>query len=270
MTRLVWMTDVHLNFVEPPQLDEFFDRVVATDGDVVLLGGDIAEAPTLMNDLARMSARVDRPIYFVLGNHDYYRGSIQAVRRQMRALCRQQPKLVYLSQLDEPVELAPHVGLIGHDGWADAREGDYDRSLVMLNDYRLIDELAGFTRPQRRPLLEALGDEAAAHVARLLPAALDRFAHVYVLTHVPPMREACWHEGALSDDEWAPHFTCQSMGRAMVSIMRERPEKRLTVLCGHTHSAGQAQPLPNLTIETAAARYGHPEIARVIAVERSD
>src|SRR5438093_2989908 len=36
--------------------------------------------------------------------------------------------------------LAPGVGLIGHDGWADAREGDYERSTVMMNDYRLIEE----------------------------------------------------------------------------------------------------------------------------------
>src|SRR5205085_10989203 len=31
--------------------------------------------------------------------------------------------------------------LVGHDGWADARYGDFDHSLVNLNDSRLIAEL---------------------------------------------------------------------------------------------------------------------------------
>ena len=75
-----------------------------------------------------------------------------------------------------------------------------------------------------------------------------------LLTHVPPVREACWHEGQLSDDQWAPHFTCLAVGEAILDVMAGHPDKRLTVLCGHTHGQGETQPLPNVQILTARRR----------------
>ena len=43
----------------------------------------------------------------------------------------------------------------------------------------------------------------------------------------------------------------------------------MTVLCGHTHSAGEAQVLPNLRVLTGGAEYGRPELQRVLAVDRA-
>lgn len=83
--------------------------------------------------------------------------------------------------------------MIGHDGRADGRLGDYARSQVLLSDYRLIEELAGLDKEARRARLHAFGEEAAAHLRALLPEALRRFRRVIVLTHVPPFREACRH-----------------------------------------------------------------------------
>jgi hypothetical protein len=80
-----------------------------------------------------------------------------------------------------------------------------------------------------------------------------------VLTHVPPFREACWYEGRISDDNWLPYFTCKAMGDVLTRVMRERPQKRMTVLCGHTHGAGEADILPNLHVRTGGAEYGRPE-----------
>ena len=37
-----------------------------------------------------------RPIYFVLGNHDYYFGSIDKVRKAVKQLCQERPNLHYL------------------------------------------------------------------------------------------------------------------------------------------------------------------------------
>jgi len=133
-----------------------------------------------------------------------------------------------------------------------------------MNDYKLIEELAGVGKQDRWPLLKKMGDEAADYIRQVLPAALERFAHVYLLTHVPPLREACWHEGQISDDEWAPHFVCQAMGQAIMEIMRNHSDRQLTVLCGHTHGQGLTQPLDNVVVHTAGAEFGRPEIAQVI------
>ena len=180
----------------------------------------------------------------------------------MRQLCREHSDLHYLTQLGV-IELTPRVGLIGHDGWADARYGDYENSDVILTDYALIAELAGHFQLDRRPTLERLGDEAAAHIRQVLPEALARYERVVLLTHVPPLREACWHAGRLSDDNWAPHFSCKAMGDAILDIMREHPDRKLTVLCGHTHGEGEAHPLGNVEVLTAGAEYGCPALTRV-------
>jgi len=64
--------------------------------------------------------------------------------------------------------------------------------------------------------------------------------------HVPPFRNACWHEGKISDDEYLPHFACKAVGDVLVDVMKKYPEGKLTVLCGHTYSKGVANILPNL------------------------
>jgi len=156
----------------------------------------------------------------------------------------------------------------------DGREGDFFRSDILLNDYLLIDELAEALGDVRRlghefpqslfDKLNELGDEAAAYFDSVLPQALEQASHVIVLMHVPPFRESCWHAGRTSDDNWAPHFVCQAAGEALKQVMQRYPDKRMTVLCGHTHGAGTADILPNLHVITAAAEYGKPVVQPLI------
>jgi 3',5'-cyclic AMP phosphodiesterase CpdA len=265
--RLAWLTDLHLNFLPYAQVDEFLGRVAALEADAFVLTGDVSESRDLLDMLAHIDEALARPTYFVLGNHDFYHGSIREVRAAAAGLCNERPRLHYLTAAAEPIELTQELAIVGHDGWADARLGDYERSLVMMNDYRLIAELAGHGKLDRQPILNALGDEAAAHIRDVLRPALARYPQVLLATHIPPLREACWHEGRTSDDEWAPHFTCKAMGDAILSIMRDFPDRQLTVLCGHTHSAGECRPLGNVQILTGGAKYGRPVVERVLEYE---
>ena len=261
MPRVAWLTDIHLNFLRDEEVQEFVATLADEAFDALLISGDIGEAPDVCDYLRQLQDAVAR-VYFVLGNHDFYRGSIQTVRRDVTELAQQHGRLCYLTA-ENVVELTDGVGLVGHDGWADGRIGDYQRSLIMMNDYRLIEELASLGKRERLTKLNELGDEAAAHIRRALRAALERWPRVFLLTHVPPLREACWYDGQLSDDEWAPHFTCQAVGEAVLDIMATHDDRQLTLLCGHTHSPGQCQPLPNVTILTGGAEYGQPEVERV-------
>ncbi|MBI2480021.1 MAG: metallophosphoesterase [Planctomycetia bacterium] len=179
MTRIVWLTDIHLNFVESELVEQLLDEVLAAAPDAVLIGGDIGESQNVEKYLGRFAARVTCPIYFVLGNHDFYHGSVPVVREAIGQFCERHAKLSYLTRQEQAIELTPHVGLIGHDGWADARLGDYLGSDVFLSDYALIEELAGHYHLDRRPMLQRLGDEAAAYIRELLPKALVRYEHVH-------------------------------------------------------------------------------------------
>lgn len=264
--QLAWLSDIHLNFLDVTTAERFFAAVRETRADAVMLTGDIGEAGSVMRWLERMDDALQRPIYFVLGNHDFYGGSIAAVRTAAAELRQRRPNLVYLTA-GNVVPLTPTTALIGDDGWADARLGKYETSYVMMNDYRLIEELAPYSKRDRWDRLKQLGDEAASNIRRLLPEALEQFPHVLVATHVPPLREACWHEGQLSDDEWAPHFTCRAMGDAILETAHRHPQRTIAVYCGHTHSSGICHPAPNVTIYTGGAKYGEPAVQEVIAVK---
>jgi hypothetical protein len=89
---------------------------------------------------------------------------------------------------------------------------------------------------------------------------------VLVPTHVPPFRESCWHEGRVSNDAWLPFFTCKAVGDVLSEAMRRCPDREMTVLCGHTHGAGEAEILPNLWVSTGRAVYGSPKVQRVLEV----
>ena len=262
MKRFVWLTDIHLNFLPVHAVDEFLAGLAAERFDGVLLGGDIAEATDLGEYLELIDERLQTEIYFVLGNHDYYFGSIGPVREHVRRLCAVHPRWHYLSE-SGPLGLAHAVGLVGHDGWADARLGNYEKSIVSMQDFYVIGDFVDLGKAARLPRLHALGDEAADHIRQVLPEALDKFDQVVLLTHIPPLRQACWHEGKLSDDDWAPYFTCRAVGDAILEIMADHPQRQLTVLCGHTHGEGVAHPLPNVEILTGGATYGQPKVQRV-------
>ena len=138
--RLAWLTDIHLNFIDDVARQKFYQEIVNTKCDGVLISGDIAEAPNLIGILNEMARYINKPIYFVLGNHDYYRGQINEVHDAITALTNEHDKLFWLPASGIQ-ELGNNTFLIGQDGWADGRLGDYQNSRVVLNDSRMIADL---------------------------------------------------------------------------------------------------------------------------------
>ena len=262
MTRVLWLTDIHLNFLNPVQFEKFIQLIRNAKADSVLISGDIGEAPRLKYYLQQLESRLRCPIYFVLGNHDFYGASIEDVDSLVREVTKDSKYLHWLTT-DGIVELADKVGLIGHDGWADGRYGNYAASQLMLNDYLAIRNFVGKNKVQRLSLLNGLGDAAASYVYEWLPKALVRFDHVFFVTHVPPFREACQHSGERFDDDWLPYYASKAVGDALVKVMCDHPQKKLTVLCGHTHGRQQVNILDNLLVMTGGAEYSHPEVQHI-------
>ncbi len=268
--RLAWTTDIHLNFAKASVRQRFLESL-SEKADAVAISGDIGESHDVEAYLREMQDHLQRPIFFVLGNHDFYRGSILETRLAVTRLAAQAPNLTYMSATTA-VELSPQTAIIGHDGWADARLGDFAGSNVMLNDYRLIEELRGWRREVSHPreslgpVLQELGNEAARHFELALAKVTGRYEHVIVITHVPPFREATWHQQQISDDNWLPHFSCKAVGDVLLQAAESNPRCQILVLCGHTHGGGEAQILDNLQVLTGEAEYGRPEIQRVLQV----
>ena len=252
--RATWLTDIHLNFLKPLALEAFYERVRAAQPHVLLVTGDIGESDSVVRFVTELGQIA--PIYFVLGNHDYYRSSIASVRAAMQRL---PTELTWLPAVG-PLKITPRTTILGVDGWGDARCGDA-ASKVQLSDWQLIDD---FRRGDRNATLARLG----ANEARLLRdhlAAAPASEHLVVLTHVPPFPEACIYDDVQSDDAWLPWFTCIATGDVLREHARTHPDQQITVLCGHSHGIGAFHAEPNLVVRTGGwpkgiEGYGNPVV----------
>jgi 3',5'-cyclic AMP phosphodiesterase CpdA len=263
MGTLAWITDPHLNFLEEKKLQRFIAELARQSDDGLVITGDIAEAPTVIGYLERLDKALPFPVWFVLGNHDFYRGRITATRRAVSAFCKQATRVRYLT-VSRVISLSPKTALVGHDSWADGRCGSFLASSIDMSDYHLIQDLTCNSKEARLRRLMALGDEAAAHLREVITEALLSHEEVIVATHVPPYAGACWYKGQAICNEWTPHFTCLATGWAMSEVMAKHPNKRLRVLCGHTHSRGVFRAAQNIVVETGGAVYGKPALQPVV------
>ncbi|MCG8651036.1 MAG: metallophosphoesterase [Pirellulales bacterium] len=255
-----------MNHVPIQAWERWIAAQLSCHADGLIISGDVSEGDDVCFQLQRLSEAVDLPIYFVLGNHDFYQNSIAGTRRKVIEASRDHDRLFYLTDLSA-IRLAPRVVLLGEDGWGDATVGDFEDSTVRLNDFSLIDEFRDSDPNGWKELLQQQGRESADRLAAKLenlPADTDQ---VVVLTHVPPFREACWYEGKTTDDNWAPFFVCGQLGAVLRQAACSRPDCRITVLCGHTHHAGIANITDNLIVHTGGANYGNPAVEGVLNIE---
>lgn len=263
---LAWATDIHLDHLDAEGVAAFAAALAVTGADAYCLTGDLSEAPQLAGHLETLAAAVQKPVYFILGNHDYYHGSIAAVRAQMRALSQSHPWLRWMPAAGL-VPLTPETCILGHDAWGDGRNGDVHGTWVKLKDFRLIEDFVAAGEEGRVALLNRLGDEAADYLRPLLSRALAQYQEVVLLMHPPPLREACLYGSEIADDNWAPHFTCKAVGNLILELLPQHPETQLTVLAGHTHNVCDKRPLahlPNLRLRVGAADYGKPALAALL------
>ena len=84
--------------------------------DKVLITGDIATGTTILTELQWLSQTINAPLYFVLGNHDYYGSSIETVRKQVSQWAHTQPHTHWLDESDTFVCLKREYSLEMGDG----------------------------------------------------------------------------------------------------------------------------------------------------------
>jgi hypothetical protein len=235
---------------------EFVEWVRESGTDALILAGDIGESDCVCAYLRELHDSLEVPIYFVLGNHDFYYGEIAAVRSAVGELTSQCPRLHWLPQ-SGVVPLDAATALIGHEGWGDGRCGDYAGCKVFPQDIHRIKDFAGLSKEQRLGVLHRLGDEAAEYLREALQRSLAGYAHVYLVTHVPPFWEACIDSDLrVCGDHKLPFYTCKAVGDVLLGVMKDHPQRRLTVLCGHTHWECSVRILDNLHVVARNAGYG--------------
>ncbi len=218
--------------------------------------------------LKEMADTINKPIYFVLGNHDYYRGSVAPLRQEMIDLIHHETLLHWLPALGAQ-DLGCQTILLGADSWADGRYGNYANSRVSLNDSRLINDLFQKNILGKYPLLEKmqeLSDKDAMQLKNHLADGIKNHSprKVIILIHVPPFKEVCLYEGKISNDDFLPFFSSKATGDILIEVAQKNPDIEFLALCGHTHSKAYWNPCDNLIVKAGAAEYMQPEIQEII------
>ncbi len=258
--KLIWMSDIHLNFLNKELREDFYGRL--PEGDLIIISGDIAESHNVVQMVQEMETAIGIPVYFVLGNHDFYGASVKAVKQSVKKL-NYVPKSVY-------THLNLHTALLGVDGWGDCRYGDYENSRLTMSDWLYIEDLRkgyGQGQAKLKEAIQYLADKDSRSLKRkVLKAINDGFSKIIIVTHVPPFEECCLYAGKKSTPDGLPFFSSKILGDTILPIAKKNPEIDFLWLSGHTHSRAKYKPCDNMTVKVAKSEYYFPQEEEVINV----
>jgi predicted MPP superfamily phosphohydrolase len=285
MTKIAWCSDIHLDFInsDPTRLLEFGQSLIVDQPDSIMITGDVSLANTLIFHLSSLESVVKRPIFFVLGNHDFYNGTFDVVRKDMKDISNMSQYLRYLPNTPYVV-LSPATALVGHDGWYDAGYGNVIDSRFIMADWIKIgdyvnervfaaDSITQDGNVVKAPdyakivnLSKKLAHVGVTHVANGIKAAIRYHKVILVATHFPPFAEAHLFEGRVGSDVSQPWYTSRMMGDMLRQAANAYPKVRFEVFTGHTHSKCDLQISHNLFVHVAGAEYGQPQLQSIINV----
>lgn len=264
--QLAWLTDIHLNTLNQQQKLAFLNQVKHSESDALLISGDISKPQWINQHLSEMANHYQRPIYFVLGNHDYDQAHLETVREQIQHTCQTNRWLHWLPDSIQALNTSTYIA--GCDGWSDGRNGNFNHAHLHHKEHCMAlnfkhHKLSGKHSLQVK--MQQVADQEAALLHQHLSLAKNSGAtQVVVGTHFPPFKESCYHRNRPSNSRELPFFSSKASGDALTLFAKQNPAIQLRVYCGHTHSQATHQAEDNLIVYTGSATYGEPTIQQII------
>lgn len=266
--KLAWLTDIHLNFLLSRKwFIDYYNKIKIIKSDGIIITGDIGECGDLPRYINDMIDNLNIPIYFVLGNHDFYMGTIETSRYEAKFIS-ESSELINWLPFTGIVKLSKRVCLIGHDSWYDCRNGDFKNTPVQMNDFNYITNFKDLSKYKTLSLNQKLADEATDFIRNKIDEVIElKYEKIVIALHIPPFIEASWHNEGISNDNYLPFYSTKVMGDMLLEKAKENSEINFLVLCGHTHSKGETDVLPNLKVLTGGAQYYYPEVQGIIEID---
>jgi predicted phosphodiesterase len=264
--KLAWLTDIHLNFLHENGSKIFGEMInEEIECDSCVITGDIAEGNSLQFCLTEFKLGFKKPVYFVLGNHDFYNRSFKEVETMVKKHLHDPQKGLFWLRISNPIKLNDKSCLVGSCGFYDGIAGSAGLSNVGMMDWDVIKDFCGKKRKDLLGSIKTVAHNLAVKAEINLEKACNAgYDNILFATHYPPFEKSCWHMGKQSDEDWLPWFTSVSMGGILAKIALKYPEKKFTVICGHTHSEGFYQHFENLVVYTGKAVYYKPNVNMVL------
>lgn len=278
--RLTWLTDIHLDFITSPDdvrssirnLDVFCSLILDENPDACLITGDLSRAPFLRDHLLALESRLRIPIYFVLGNHDFWGSDIATTRNKMVELTESSDNINYLP-VTGYVMLDDSTALVGHDGWYDALYAEPQFSNFIMNDWMRIGDFVNARAVVNKlvnldSIVRIARNQASLsthHIAAGIREAIVQRnpKKIIVATHVPPFVQPLQNSHGSMNDK-SPWYASRIMGNMLLSIARVNQSVHFEVFCGHCHNEYEDQITSNITLHSGGAQYSQPQPQKTI------
>lgn len=259
----IWFTDVHFDYVGELNLFKFIDTINEFKPKGVFITGDIANGLSIQKDLKYIARNCKTDIYFVLGNHDRYLSSFSKVKEKIQKLCKKYDNLHWMPEAGV-IRLNNSNALIGVDGWFNFSYTN-PNNILFTNDWFMIKELiVNYSVANKIKFINKIIDDGCNIAEENLKEALKSYDHIHMITHFPPFIEAAGNEKYYFKNFWNSYDVNTKLGELLTSIMKNYPNKKLTVYCGHTHHWKRTQILDNLECIVGDSRYFNPSFSKTI------
>jgi len=253
--RYLWLTDTHLDKVFPWTLARFILHIIKEDPAGIFLTGDISNGLLTCWHLKLLARFIKCPIYFVLGNHDYFFHSLDGMHAKIRKLCAEHSNLIWMTEAGI-IKLNDEFALIGTDGWYSAENGNpeylrFTFDWFMTEDFRRMPSMNA-----RIDKWRAMADWSALDIMGKLEGAIAQdYKNIIILTHQPPWIEATRDVGTILEKYWLPYNTNIRLGKVIERVMGAHKKKHATVLSGHCHTDNWIYVSRNIECKVQRAKY---------------
>lgn len=259
--KIAFCSDLHLNFIPKNEIINFANKITDTGCDILLISGDIAESQSLDECLSLLANTFCKPIYYVLGNHCYYKSSIKDTINY----CNKYLNTGYLNFMDNRiVKINNEITLIGQNIFYDLSvgnlTGDFD-----IADFDQIKDFKPLMYPkQRLDYFQNKAREDAINLHNLIEEAVNYSKKIIYLAH-PPLDEDISFYGDRKSPSYSIGYFCNKI---VGDKLKEMASKYLNIdflaLTGHSHYRASYE-VDNLKMYVAAAKYYEPNIEKIFS-----
>ena len=169
--EFIWLTDLHLDMVEDKELQVFYRSLKNHPSKGIFITGDIADGENFPKFLEEIQAISKKPLYFVLGNHDYYGNTLQDTFKKASLLSKANKEIHFLPDASC---LLDDFALIGINNFNDGEGHDFEKSEIWLRDYNEIEDFKVLSPKDLKDKLTTLGKISCLEVEKKILEAFKK------------------------------------------------------------------------------------------------
>jgi predicted phosphodiesterase len=272
--RLAVANDTHFHHCQDKSkaMRKFVHQLNKVEVDALLFTGDISDGDTWTRVLPIIRKWLGKPVYYVLGNHDFYHWGWRDAWMAGVKLNAEDPELIHLASYGALL-LDERVGIVGSSSVACLTAGTGPLKTGMwenISDFKHISELS--CRAGNPSEMIAYQTARAIDDEEMLVADLNELVEgrkpkrIIVATHVAPFEWSALWRGQPTDPQMLPFYVSLYLGRAIEEFAKEYPETEFICLHGHTHGSfrGRHPEFDNIMVMAGEAQYGRPSFQMVL------